>query len=741
MATSLHLPTSTLNDHESKVAEGLLATTSAVAQQQQNQMSAESSTRAVASANAPARAWKVGLATVAGAALIGVTGGLAAPLIAASLGGIFGALGLGAAAGLLGGLAGNVVLIGGLFGAYGGRMTGRMVDRYARDVEDFGFVPLHAVEQVPGSMGPTPASNDLIDLDFPSEANAELEKGAKEGLRPSLPPRPISIDDQSTLPHFSEKDATPEPGSGARPSLPPRPISIDHHSIPNSTSQPPFSPPPAPAPSSPPQKLRLSLSISGWLTSAQDITSPWSSLSPEHLTNYSLRWETLSLLRLGTSLSTLLKSAIWDVATAELVRHTLLATLAASLWPLGLLRAAGRVVDNDFSVAKHRADKAGLVLADALANRVQGERPVVLVGFGLGARVIWACCLELAKRRVFGVVESIVLMGAPVPSDPGSGWRAVRAVVAGRVANAYAGEDWVLGLLYRTSSVQLGVAGLQAVNGVAGVENFDVGGVVGGHLRYRWLAGRVLVEVGMEEVDRERVREREEEMVAEERKEEREKEEKERAKKRVKEERIRSGKQELGLIDLDGGEGADGANVLSEGEIRERIRVIELGRTDGEGDGEGEEGGGKRPPLPPRQATLPGNSDSQQPQTHVQASTSSKAATKSRTEITPEPAPQHSDDHEEEESHSHHAGIQMVDAEAEAEANADLLEKEVEREMARVRAANNIPSSSGGSSEEKEGAKRESKGKKKVREEKGEMQMLDPEDFVVGSDEEGEEKR
>ena len=31
---------------------------------------------------------------------------------------------------------------GGLFGAYGARMTGQMMDQYAREVEDFGFVPI-----------------------------------------------------------------------------------------------------------------------------------------------------------------------------------------------------------------------------------------------------------------------------------------------------------------------------------------------------------------------------------------------------------------------------------------------------------------------------------------------------------------------------------------------------------------------------------------------------------------------
>ena len=42
------------------------------------------------------RRWKMRLATVAGAAIVGLSGGYAAPLIAASVGGIMSELGLGA---------------------------------------------------------------------------------------------------------------------------------------------------------------------------------------------------------------------------------------------------------------------------------------------------------------------------------------------------------------------------------------------------------------------------------------------------------------------------------------------------------------------------------------------------------------------------------------------------------------------------------------------------------------------
>ena len=190
------------------------------------------------------------------------------------------------------------------------------------------------------------------------------------------------------------------------------------------------------------------------------------------------------------------------------IKRSIFADMMAAMWPLGLLQVS-RVVDNPFSITKARAEKAGAVLADALINRAQGERPVTLLGYSLGARVIYSCLLSLAARRAFGLVENVVLMGAPVPSDAAD-WRVLRTAVAGRLVNVYSANDYVLGFLYRTSSVQLGVAGLQRVDGVPGIENVDVSAAVSGHLRYRHLVGRILRTVGFEDLDLEAVQREEE---------------------------------------------------------------------------------------------------------------------------------------------------------------------------------------------------------------------------------------
>lgn len=401
LASSLGLSMELLAQDEMSTAKGLLE----VAEQQMN---ADEETKKKAAENSTARKVKVGLGAVAGAVLIGVTGGLAAPLLAAGVGSVMGGLGLGAtaAAGYLGALAGSAPLVGVLFGAYGGKMTGKMVDQYAKEVEDFGFLPVN--------------KPSLFQRDKPDEKNT--------------------------------------------------------------------------------RHLRVAVGISGWLTEEAEVVLPWKVLSGRSTEAFALRWELQALLRLGSALFTYIKSYAWSFAKKEILSRTIFATLASALvLPYGLAKAA-RVIDNPFSVAVARSEKAGVVLADALINKVQGERPVTLLGYSLGARVIYSCLNELANRKAFGLVESVVLMGAPVPSDPIT-WRRIRSVVAGRVINVYSTNDYLLAFLYRANSLQYGIAGLQAIPDVQDVENVDISGLVEGHTQYRFLVGLILQKLGLEDID------------------------------------------------------------------------------------------------------------------------------------------------------------------------------------------------------------------------------------------------
>lgn len=78
------------------------------------------------------------------------------------------------------------------------------------------------------------------------------------------------------------------------------------------------------------------------------------------------------------------------------------------------------MLDNSWSVALNKADKAGLELANALLSRAQGGRPVNLVGYSIGARVIFSCLKELSTRKqADGLVQDVVLLGPPVTGSSG----------------------------------------------------------------------------------------------------------------------------------------------------------------------------------------------------------------------------------------------------------------------------------------------------------------------------------
>jgi hypothetical protein len=386
VASSLNLSLQTLNDLEASTAKTLLAAAA-------EKMSADAESASRAEASKKSKRWKIGLASVAGAALVGVTGGLAAPLVAAGLGTVMGGLGLGAVGGLLGSVVGSSALVGALFGAYGGRMGGQMMERYAKEVEDFSFIPVAAEEE---------------------------------------------------------------------------------------------------------SRLRVAVGVTGWIVDGDgEVVDPWKSLGGG-TEAYALRWEVDALTELGTALDGVLKSYAMSWVKIEIIKHTVFATLYSMLWPLALLKVA-RVVDNPFSVAMRRSEKAGLVLADAIINKAQGERPVTLVGYSLGARVIYSCLTSLAERGQFGLVENVVLMGAPIPADLDT-WKRMRAVVAGRVINVFSEQDYVLAFLYRTSSIQFGVAGLQKIEAL-GVENINAGELVAGHLMYRHAVGSILKDVLQGDVD------------------------------------------------------------------------------------------------------------------------------------------------------------------------------------------------------------------------------------------------
>lgn len=404
LASALNLSQTFLNNEESEITKTLIESSRADRKDQEN-MSAEAETAKRQQENKASRYWKVGLASVAGATIIGVTGGLAAPLVAGAVGGILGGVGLGGVASFLGIFWMNGALVGALFGAFGAKMTGSMMDKYAKEVDDFRFIPLNAEE-----------TQDPTSVRQPAQSKALRDR-----------------------------------------------------------------------------RLRVTIGINGWLNSEDDITKPWQALNKDTEV-FALRYEVKALLSLGTALKDLIHSFAWKTLKSEIIKRTVLATLWAALWPIQVMAIASNV-DNPFNHASNRSKKAGRLLADALINKVQGERPVTLVGYSLGSVAIHACLQSLAERQAFGLVDTVVIVGTPAPSDAAH-WRTLRMVVSGKIFNVYSANDMVLGYVYRMHSLTKGVAGLQAIEGVQGVENLDLSDRVSGHMRYPDLVGEILYQCG-----------------------------------------------------------------------------------------------------------------------------------------------------------------------------------------------------------------------------------------------------
>ncbi|KAK2851074.1 hypothetical protein Q5P01_007350 [Channa striata] len=221
--------------------------------------------------------------------------------------------------------------------------------------------------------------------------------------------------------------------------------------------------------------LHLTIAVTGWLCSGKysSFQAPWCSLG-ECGEQYCLVWESRFLKDLGSAMTSLLDSLVSIVAQEALKYTVLSGILTALTWPASLLAAAS-VIDHPW-----------------------WEAPVSLIGFSLGARVIYYCLQELANDQGSeGVVEDVVLLGAPVDGSE-KAWARMARVVAGKIVNGYCRGDWLLGFLYRSSAAQLSVAGLQPINVQdRRIINVDLSSVVKGHLDYMRQMDTILVAVGV----------------------------------------------------------------------------------------------------------------------------------------------------------------------------------------------------------------------------------------------------
>ncbi|KIW11780.1 hypothetical protein PV08_09052 [Exophiala spinifera] len=246
------------------------------------------------------------------------------------------------------------------------------------------------------------------------------------------------------------------------------------------------------------KRLNLILTVAGWMNGkVDDVRLPYSTIDPIMGDIYSLLWEPEMLQSMGQTINILATEALTQTIQ-QVLGSTILIALMASIQLPVILSKLAYLIDNPWSVSLDRANAAGLILADSLRDRHLGKRPITLVGFSLGSRVIFSCLKELSRRGAYGLVQNVYLFGSPIVVKKEEYLRA-RSVVSGRFLNGYASNDWILGYLFRaTAGGIMRVAGLAPVEGVPGVENLDVSSMVNGHMAYRTAMPRLMREVGWE---------------------------------------------------------------------------------------------------------------------------------------------------------------------------------------------------------------------------------------------------
>ncbi|KAI2606548.1 DUF726-domain-containing protein [Hypoxylon sp. NC1633] len=273
------------------------------------------------------------------------------------------------------------------------------------------------------------------------------------------------------------------------------------------------------------KRVNLIVTISGWMTSkADDVRLPFSTIDPVMGDMYSILWEPEMLTSMGDTINILATEALTQGLQQVLGSTILIGLMAALQLPVVLSKLA-YLIDNPWAVSLDRAWAAGLILADSLIDRNLGTRPITLVGYSLGSRVIFACLLELARKGAYGLVQNVYIFGSPIVVKKEE-FLKVRTVVAGRFVNGYNRTDWILGYLFRLTNGGIRrIAGLASIDGVPGLENIDCTEFVIGHMEYRTAMPRLLRECGwlvesdefgeIEDPDPDRYREKQRELIGE----------------------------------------------------------------------------------------------------------------------------------------------------------------------------------------------------------------------------------
>ncbi|KAG1664900.1 hypothetical protein FOA52_006246 [Chlamydomonas sp. UWO 241] len=451
-----------------------------------------------------------GVATAAGI-LLAITGGLAAPAIAAGLGGLVALAGGGAAAsaavaGGLGTMAGTAAISGGL-GAYGAGIGAHRTHRMVSGVSEFGYVDLGSSAWAESRV--LACAEQVVEEEKEAGGSAGAGAAAGGGGGAGGGGRGAAGGAGGGSGWAGGGGGGGGGGGDGKKAVSPSPSSSSLVSLWWSGQQGPLLlEVPFSSNRAEDGAATVTIAVNGWLKDGpEDFFTPWVTCPNAFGNRFALVWETDLLTGLGGAITRMVRDKVLQEAGTQLLKAAALGSLlTAFALPMAAMGALNMVLGDKWGAALRRAKVVGVLLAHQLAGRCAGGRPVTLVAFSMGARVVFHCLLELQRLGRRGIVENAVLMGTPVQVNENTWaaarsvvnentWAAARSVVSGRLVNVYSDNDWVLGLLYRSKSVTSlinHVSGLHPVEGVRGVENVGVAKLVGGHEGYMDAMAEVL---------------------------------------------------------------------------------------------------------------------------------------------------------------------------------------------------------------------------------------------------------
>ncbi|KAJ2311732.1 Transmembrane and coiled-coil domain-containing protein 4 [Coemansia sp. RSA 2704] len=210
-------------------------------------------------------------------------------------------------------------------------------------------------------------------------------------------------------------------------------------------------------------------------------------------------------MALQSAFSEFLSGSAKSAAASLVLKQTVLGGVVGALaWPLAILNL-GQLIDTPWAVGLERAKRAGKLLAEVLASRAHGKRPVALIGYSLGALAIFTCLQELHSRGSFGIVDTAVLLGMPANSQSQTAWTACCQCVSRKVVVGFSQKDWVLAFLFRASAFCTHLAGLSGVDAGAlfkdqpllrrKLQSLDLSTIVTEHADYLGKIDEIIVEV------------------------------------------------------------------------------------------------------------------------------------------------------------------------------------------------------------------------------------------------------